>query len=114
VALIRDLRRQVPCPKPEEDPVEEMGVPAWWYENWQAEPTRAEPTTAKLIPIVTTAQTIDALELAQTYIRRWPLQENVIRDYLLLAAGSIPIMAMARPPSSIQRSAKSEQHWRSG
>ncbi len=25
----------------------------------------------------------DAVELAQTYIRRWPLQENVIRDYLL-------------------------------
>ena len=43
----------------------------------------AEPTTAKLIPIVTTAPHIDAVELAQTYIRRWPVQENVIRDYLL-------------------------------
>ena len=32
----------------------------------------AEPTTAKLIPIVTTASRIDAVELAQTYIRRWP------------------------------------------
>jgi hypothetical protein len=83
VALIRDLRRQVPCPIPEEDPDEEMGLPAWWRENWQAEPTKAEPTTAKLIPIVTTAPHIDAVELAQTYIRRWPLQENVIRDYLL-------------------------------
>ena len=40
--------------------------------------------TAKLIPIVTTeeTQTIDAVELAQTYIHRWPAQENVIKDYL--------------------------------
>ena len=83
VALIRDLRRQVPCAPPEEDPNEDLGLPAWWRENWQAEPTKAEPTTAKLIPIVTTASMCDAVELAQTYIRRWPLQENVIRDYLL-------------------------------
>jgi hypothetical protein len=83
VALIRDLRRQVPCEPPEEDPNEEPGLPPWWRENWQAEPTKAEPTTAKLIPIVTTAPHIDAVELAQTYIRRWPVQENVIRDYLL-------------------------------
>ena len=39
--------------------------------------------TAKLIPIVTTAETVDAVELAQTYIHRWPAQENVIKDYLL-------------------------------
>ncbi len=83
VALIRDLRRQVPCAPLEEDPQEDAGLPPWWRENWQAEPTKAEPTTAKLIPIVTTAPHIDAVELAQTYIRRWPLQENVIRDYLL-------------------------------
>src|SRR6266536_509201 len=83
VALIRDLRRQIPCEPPEEDPNEEPGLPPWWRENWQAEPTKAEPTTAKLIPIVTTAAHIDAAELAQTYIRRWPVQENVIRDYLL-------------------------------
>src|SRR5437588_672130 len=83
VALIRDLRRQVPCAPPEADPNEDPGLPAWWRENWQAEPTKVEPTTAKLIPIVTTAAHIDAVELAQTYIRRWPLQENVIRDYLL-------------------------------
>jgi hypothetical protein len=83
VALIRDLRRQVHCAPPEEDPNEDPGLPAWWRENWQAEPTKAEPTTAKLIPIVTTASHIDAVELAQTYMRRWPLQENVIRDYLL-------------------------------
>src|SRR6266496_5460164 len=83
VALIGDLRHQVPCTPPEADPNEDPGLPAWWRENWQAEPTKAEPTTAKLIPIVTTAPYIDAVELAQTSIRRWPLQENVIRDYLL-------------------------------
>jgi hypothetical protein len=83
VALIRDLRRQVPCAPLEEDPQEDAGLPPWWRENWQAEPTKAEPMTAKLIPIVTTAPHLDAVELAQTYIRRWPLQENVIRDYLL-------------------------------
>jgi len=83
VALIRDLRRQIPGVPPEEDPNEESGLPPWWRENWQAVPSKAEPTTAKLIPIVTTAPHIDAAELAQTYIRRWPVQENVIRDYLL-------------------------------
>jgi hypothetical protein len=83
VALIRDLRRQVPYAPLEEDPNDDPGLPPWWRENWQAEPTKARPTTAKLIPIVTTAPHIDAVELAQTYIRRWPLQENVIRDYLL-------------------------------
>lgn len=83
VALIRDLRRQIPCAPSEEDPYEESGLPPWWRENWQAEPPKAEPTMARLIPIVTTALHIDAVELAQTYIRRWPVQENVIRDYLL-------------------------------
>jgi hypothetical protein len=42
----------------------------------------AKDTTAKLIPIVTTAPTIDAIEPAQTSIHRWPAQENVIKDYL--------------------------------
>jgi hypothetical protein len=83
VALIRDLRRRVPDTPPEEDPNEDPGLPPWWRENWQAEPTKAGPTTAKLIPIVTTASHIDAVELAQTYIRRWPFQENVIKDFLL-------------------------------
>ncbi len=41
------------------------------------------PTTAKLIPIVTTAATADAVTLARMYARRWPAQENIIRDYLL-------------------------------
>ena len=41
------------------------------------------PTEPKLIPIVTTAEQIDAVALAQTYIHRWSAQENVIKDFLL-------------------------------
>jgi hypothetical protein len=83
VALIRDLRRLLPDTPPEEDLNDHPSLPPWWKEDWQAVPTTAEPTTAKLIPIVTTASCIDAVELAQTYIRRWPLQENVIKDWLV-------------------------------
>jgi len=88
VALVRDLRRQVPC-KPEEEPPRRWDADldllkqAWWEDDWQATPTPVAPTTAKLIPIVTTAATIDAVTLAQAYGRRWPAQENIIRDYLL-------------------------------
>ena len=82
VALIRDLRRTVSVlPDPEEAevpprwdsdlPLEER---TWWREGWQATAAPAKETTAKLIPIVTTEKTkdIDAIELAQTYIHRWP------------------------------------------
>src|SRR5258706_16075720 len=55
----------------------------WWEPGWQATPTPQPPQAAKLIPIVSTTETIDAVELAETYTRRWPLQENVIRDFLL-------------------------------
>jgi hypothetical protein len=93
VALIRDLRRRVLVPP---DP-EEVQYPArwdkdlppdertWWREGWQATAAPAKETTPKLIPIVTTQETpsIDAIELAQTYIHRWPAQENIIKDYLL-------------------------------
>lgn len=88
VALVRDLRRQVPC-KPEEEPPRRWDADldllkqAWWEDDWQATPLPVAPTTAKLIPIVTTAATADAVTLAQTYGRRWPAQENIIRDYLL-------------------------------
>ncbi len=91
VALIRDLRRTVPVrPDPEETPYPsrwDSDLPpderAWWREGWQATAAPAKETTAKLIPIVTTQETqpIDAVELAQTYIHRWPAQENVIKDY---------------------------------
>jgi len=91
VALIRDLRRFVPVvPDPEDAALPsrwDADLPrnerTWWQEGWQATATPAKEMTAKLIPIVTTAPTIDAIELAQTYIHRWPAQENVIKDYLL-------------------------------
>jgi hypothetical protein len=69
VALIRDLRRHVLSPHQDEE-TEEVRKPAWWQAEWKAEPTPAAPTTTKLIPIVTTADTVDAVELAQTYARR--------------------------------------------
>jgi hypothetical protein len=93
VALIRDLRRTVPVrADPEEAPYPrrwDSDLPlderTWWREDWQATAAPATETTAKLIPIVTTqeAPMIDAVELAQTYIRRWPAQENIIKNYLL-------------------------------
>lgn len=83
MALIRDHRRQVPASKGEEEGEEHDKRFARWREGWKAQPSPASPTTAKLIPIVTTAEMVDAGELAQTYIRRWPVQENIIRDFLL-------------------------------
>jgi hypothetical protein len=86
VALIRDLRKSVLCPPSEEElprtwwaDIRHEEV-AWWQEGWQATAAPAPPTEPKLIPIVTTAEEIDALHLAQTYIHRWPAQENVIKD----------------------------------
>jgi hypothetical protein len=87
VALIRDWRKPVArqMTEEEEEQAEERVYkkPRVWHANWKAEPTPAAPTTAKLIPIVTTAPVADAVELAQTYTRRWPVQENVIQDFLL-------------------------------
>lgn len=54
----------------------------WQDEQWQARPSVTSEPEPRLIPIVTTASSIDAVELAQTYIHRWPAQENVIKDYL--------------------------------
>jgi hypothetical protein len=91
VALIRDLSRQVPIMPSKEDEDQPSRWDAdldrrdqqWWEDSWQATPTPAVATTAKLIPIVTTASRVDAVELAQTYIHRWPAQENCIKDFLL-------------------------------
>jgi len=91
VALIRDLRRLVAVQPDQEDADLLHRFDAdpgrterqWWQEGWQATAAPATERAPKLIPIVTTASTCDALELAQTYIHRWPAQENVIKDYLL-------------------------------
>ena len=91
VALVRDLRAHVPCPQPpatlhvpyawleDLDPTDT----AWYREGWTATPAPAAPTAPKLIPIVTTAASLDAADLARTYFNRWPQQENVIKDWLL-------------------------------
>ena len=100
VALIRDLRYQVPMPAPadtDDDLDDPDWLPAherwlaglewdnrrWWEPSWVATPLPAAPTQARLIPIVTTAESCDAVALAQLYTARWPLQENIIRDFLL-------------------------------
>lgn len=91
VALIRDLRRLVPVQSDQEDTELPFGLDAhrgqkerqWWEEGWQATAAPAKEMTPKLIPIVTTASTYDAVELAQAYIHRWPAQENIVKDYLL-------------------------------
>jgi hypothetical protein len=69
VALIRDLCRRVPVVPSQED----MEYPKrwdgdldwhermWWDEGWKATPTPAISTTPKLIPIVTTSSTVDAV-----------------------------------------------------
>src|SRR5260221_10898464 len=43
----------------------------FWEPEWQATPAPPAPTRPKLLPIVTTAEEANALELAQTYFRRW-------------------------------------------
>ena len=91
VALIRDLRRHIPVvPTKEEadlpsrwDADLDRDERTWWQDGWKAIPAPAIPTTPKLIPFVTTAPNIDAIELAQTYSHRWPAQENIIKDFLL-------------------------------
>ena len=89
VALVRDLRRQVPCaPDPEAEPVcwtdDLEGEDRWWWEpGWVATPLPAPATEAKLIPIVTTGPALDPRVLAETYFHRWPAQENAIRDFLI-------------------------------
>jgi len=91
VALIRDLYRRVPIVPSKEDveyPKRWDADLDWhdrmsWDEGWKATPTPEIPTTPKLIPIVTTASTVDAVELAKTYTQRWSAQENIIRDFLL-------------------------------
>ncbi len=91
VALVRDLRARVPCSQPPANPHAaddwlldlDPADNAWYQEGWTATPTPAAPTEPKLIPIVTTAGDVDAVDLARTYVDRWPQQENVIKDWLL-------------------------------
>src|SRR5260370_7856158 len=88
VALVRDLRRQVPAQHAEEparrwDADLNLLEQAWWEDDWQATPLPVAPTTAKLIPIVTTAATAAAGALAQLYVPPSPAQKNIIPHYFL-------------------------------
>jgi len=98
VALMRDLRWEVPVrPAAADDLDDPDWVPErerwladldrderrWWEAGWVARPAPPARTQPKLIPIVSTADLGDAVTLAQLYRRRWPLQENIIRDWLL-------------------------------
>ena len=91
VALIRDLRRQVPVIRSPEEGTDAARWDAdlegerwlWWKTGWVATPTPAAPTEPKLIPIVTTASSFDPVELVQVYTHRWPTQENSFRDFLI-------------------------------
>ena len=91
VALIRDGRTQVPLVRaPAESPdlgrwdADLAGERwLWWKPGWVATSTPAAPTEPRLIPIVTTAATVDPVELVQVYTHRWPAQENSLRDFLM-------------------------------
>jgi len=87
VALVRDWRRQVPVQVEEKHPRQWYADLAqdqrWWENEWIASPAPSVPTQPKLIPVVSTASTQDAVGLAHTYFHRWAAQENIIRDFLI-------------------------------
>lgn len=108
VALIRDWRAQVPVPPTKENrpayrwPPKDAQGRGWWLEDWEPTPTPSTPTEPKLIPIVTTAPDADPVALAHLYRQRWPLQENILKDWLLPLTW-IPIMALRKCPSRTRK-----------
>jgi hypothetical protein len=90
VGLIRDRRKLLVV----EGATEGADIQDWqadltseplrfWEEGWPALPAPPPPTSPKLIPVVTTGQGMEAMELAQIYFQRWNCQENSIRDWLI-------------------------------
>ena len=131
VALIRDWRHLVPqAPSTEEEdrPLrwdeKPDGTHEYWLdESWQATPLPAQPMEPKLIPIVTTAGEVDAVELVQTYTRRWPAQENAIRDWLIplgidinhgYAKTSVVNSEVTKKREALQRRLEHVQRWADG
>jgi hypothetical protein len=90
VALIRDWRKLQPVEgvgEGADDSDWQADLPehqrSFWADGWQARPAPAVPVTPKLLPVITTGHGMEAVELAQTYFRRWSCQENAIRDWLI-------------------------------
>ena len=90
VALIRDLSSRVPVIHASDATDAERWDAdltgerwCWWKPGWVPTPTPAASTEPRLIPIVTTAFSVDPVELVQVYTHRWPAQENMLRDFLL-------------------------------
>jgi hypothetical protein len=131
VALISDWRRLVPkAPSSEEKDRPRLwdekadGTHEYWLdESWQATPLPAPPMEPKLIPIVTTAAEADAGELVQTYTRRWPAQENAIRDWLILlgidinhgyAKTAVANSEVTKKREALQRRLENVHRWTNG
>ncbi len=131
VALIRDWRRLVPkgsSSEAEDRPLrwdeKPDGTHEYWLdESWQATPLPAPPTEPKLIPIVTTATEVDAVELVHTYTRRWPAQENAIRDWLIplgidinhgYAKTPVTNSEVTKKRKAIQKRLENVQRWTDG
>jgi hypothetical protein len=130
VALIRDLRRHVPDEQraEEDEPLRWDEKPDgthehWLDASWQATPLPAKLTAPKLIPIVTTAPEADAVELVQTYMRRWPAQENIIRDWLIplgidvnhgYRKAAVINSEVAKKRKALQRRLDNVQRWANG
>ncbi len=131
VALIRDWRRLVPKALSSEEEDRPLrwdekpdGTHEYWLdEGWQATPLPAQPTEPKLIPIVTTATEADAVELVHTYTRRWPAQENAIRDWLIplgidinhgYAKTVVVNSEVTKKREALQRRLENVQRWTGG
>ena len=131
VALIRDWRRLLPKAPSSEDEDRPLrwdekadGTHEYWLdESWQATPLPAPKLQPKLIPIVTTAAEADAVELVQTYTRRWPAQENAIRDWLIplgidinhgYAKTAVVNSEVTKKREALQKRLENVQRWADG
>jgi len=126
VALVRDLRQQVPRPpseatEPRRWDADLRGAAAlWWQAGWLASPTPGPPTDPKLIPIITTGRVDDPAELARTYFHRWPAQENSFKSWLLplgldtnhgYAKTPVPNSEVAKRRAALERRLANAQRW---
>jgi len=126
VALVRELRQQVP--RPPSEATEPQGWDAdlrgaavlWWQAGWLASPTPGPPTDPKLIPIITTGRVDDPAELARTYFHRWPAQENSFKSWLLplgldtnhgYAKTPVPNSEVAKRRAALERRLANAQRW---